>query len=90
MKNVIRRVMIPTLVTLLFFQVVDLPVHVLGCRNRGLLAFAIALSSVLTSLIVMIFACVKRARHNAPVGWSMLSSLIFAIPALYIFALTLN
>jgi len=36
MKKITRHLIIPVVVTVLFFAVAALPVEILGCRNRGL------------------------------------------------------
>lgn len=88
MTPLIRHALIPAFVALVFFYVATMPVEVLGCRNRGLLAAVIALGGALTSLILMIFTLIKRTRHNTPAGWNLVSALILAVPAIYILLLT--
>ena len=76
-----RHILLPSLAPLLFFAVALTPVHVLGCRTRGLLAFAIALVSVLAGLGAAIKAVKGRVRGDSQTLWWMGSALILAIPA---------
>jgi hypothetical protein len=60
MSRIQRHVILPSLAPLLFFAVAATPVEALGCRTRGLLAFAIALVSVLAGLGAAIMAIKGR------------------------------
>lgn len=58
-----------------------MPVDVLGCRNRGLLAVVIALAGALVGLGVAILGARKKLRGDPDTHWWVASSLILAIPA---------
>ena len=58
-----------------------MPVGVLGCRGRGLLAAGIALSAEIASLGAAIAALRGRIRGEPGGFWWVASSVILAIPA---------
>lgn len=75
-------VLVPLTASALFFVVAATPVEVLGCRTRGLLALAVAGSSLLASLGSAVLALVVRIRgpHAAGIWW-IVSSIVLAVPA---------
>ncbi len=81
MSPLLRHILLPAIAPLLFFVVAATPVEVLGCRTRGLLAFAIALASVLAGLGAAIMAVRGRLRSEPNTGWWIASALVLAIPA---------
>lgn len=81
MSPLFRHILIPAVTPLLFFVVAATPVEVLGCRTRGLLAFAIALASVLAGLGAAIMAVWGRLRGAPNTHWWAVSALVLAIPA---------
>ena len=84
MKQAFKHILIPLSLTALFFVVAATPVEVIGCRNRGLIAAFIAISGGITGIVAAIIGIKKRIRgHKDSFLW-IASSLIFAIPALYI------
>jgi len=87
MSLIQRHIILPFLAPLLFFAVAATPVEVLGCRTRGLLAFAIALVSVLAGLAAAIMAIKGRLRGDSHTHWWIGSALILAIPAVSILIL---
>ena len=82
MNPVIRHILLPAVAPILFFAVAMTPVDLLGCRTRGLLAFAIALVSVLGGLGAAIIAIKGRLRGEQHTHWWIASALVLAIPAL--------
>jgi len=80
MSLIQRHVILPSLAPLLFFAVAAMPVHVLGCRTRGLLAVSIALVSVLTGLAAAIMAIKGRLQDDSQSRWWIGSASILAIP----------
>lgn len=79
MTPLTRHVLLPLFVPMSFFMVGFSPVELLGCRNRGLLALAIAFISVIAGLYTAIRAGNLR-RHNNPQGqWWLATALILAI-----------
>lgn len=84
MRRILRHLVIPAAVTAVFFAVAAMPVEVLGCRSRGLLAFGIALSGGLAALGAVARAVVQRARGDSHSAWWVASGLVLSIPAIYI------
>lgn len=76
--------LVPTLLPIMFFIVAATPVEVFGCRLRGLLAVAIALAGGLLGLATVIKGLTDRIRNRPGSGWWMLTTLILALPAIYI------
>jgi len=81
MTPLIRHIALPAIAPLLFFAVAATPVEVLGCRTRGLLAFAIALLSALGGLAAAVMALRGRMRGDRHSHWWAASALVLAIPA---------
>ena len=48
--RIFRHILLPAIAPVLFLVIATTPVDVLGCRNRGLLAIAVAFLSVLAGL----------------------------------------
>lgn len=80
MSLIQRHVILPSLAPILFFAVAATPLHVIGCRTRGLLAITIALISVLAGLAAAIRAIKSRLQGDSQAGWWIGSALILAIP----------
>ncbi len=79
--RIFRHILLPAFAPVLFLVVATAPVDVLGCRNRGLLAIAIAFLSVLAGLGAA-FAGVRWKMHGIPdANWWATSALVLAIPA---------
>jgi hypothetical protein len=72
---------IPILTSILFFINAAMPVTVLGCANRGWVAFIVALVSLLAALYTATVALQKRWRQEADSTWWIISTLILSIPA---------
>jgi ABC-type dipeptide/oligopeptide/nickel transport system permease component len=83
-KNALRFVLLPAMLPLLFTVVASMPVGVLGCRNRGLLAVSTALTSVILGLTMSIIGVRRKVQGKADHRWFALSTLILAVPAVYI------
>ena len=84
MKKNIRHFLIPMMFTAIFFAVAALPVEILGCRNRGLIAAGIALAAGILGIVAAVQAVLGKVRGDAGTSIWMASALIFAIPAIYI------
>jgi hypothetical protein len=61
--------------------VVATPIHVLGCRTRGLLAFIIAFVCVLAALGASVMGAKGRMKGDPSAKWWLASTVILAIPA---------
>jgi len=81
MSRAFRHILFPLIAPLLFFIVASIPVAAIGCRNRGLLAVFVALSSLIASLVAASLALKGRLGGDPHSRWWIVSSLILAIPA---------
>ncbi len=79
-----KHILIPALVPLFFFAVVAVPVEILGCLNRGLLAVGIAMFGMFAALGAA-FAGLKGRLRRDPASrrWSA-TILVLIIPGIYI------
>jgi heme O synthase-like polyprenyltransferase len=75
-----RHLIFPALMTMFFFAVALSPINMLGCRTRGLLAFAIALVSGFAALFTAFRALKVRLRGDGDSQWWVISTLILTIP----------
>jgi hypothetical protein len=86
MKRVVNHIIIPAMMTVLFFVVTLTPVEVLGCFVRGLIAMLIALISGLAALAATIIGTKGGAKgrvlHDGNRIWWVLSTLILVIPVI--------
>ena len=80
MTHEFRHIVLPALAPAAFFMVASTPVEVLGCLNRGLIALAIAMVSVIAGLIFAVKGGLGRRRGDPNARWWVLSALILAIP----------
>lgn len=80
MTRSFRHIVLPALAPAAFFVVAATPIEVLGCFNRGLLALAVAMVSVIGGLILAIKASLGRRRGDPDAHWWVLSAVILAIP----------
>jgi len=83
-KNKLRHILIPALVTAVFFFIVSLPVELLGCRNRGLVAVIIAIVTGLVGIAAAVKALIDKVRGDSNSYLWMTSALILAIPSIFI------
>ena len=82
MRYVVYHLMIPATLPILFFVTASIPVEVLGCRNRGLIAVAIALVSGLSALGTAMIGARGRMKGSADSFWWVSSALILVIPVI--------
>jgi hypothetical protein len=80
MTPLARHLILPGVAVVLFGMVAATPVEVLGCRNRGLLAFVIALASGLGGVGAALLAVVRSARKRDDAGLAALAAVVAAIP----------
>jgi len=83
-KNKLRHILIPALVTVVFFFVVSLPVELLGCRTRGLIAAVIAIVAGITGIGASVKAVIDKVRGDSNSYLWIASALILAIPGIFI------
>jgi len=86
MQKITKHVLIPAIVPAIFFVVALLPVEILGCRTRGLIAAIIAIVAGLLGIAAAVRALMGRLRGDAHSSLYVASALILAIPAIYIVA----
>jgi len=79
--RILRHILLPALAPILFLVIATTPVDVLGCRNRGLLAIAIVLLSVIAGLGLAVAGVRGRMRGDPAANWWATSALILAVPA---------
>ena len=82
MKRIIYHVIIPSLMPVLFFIVASMPIEMLGCFVRGIIALLIALISGLAALVAVIIGAKGRVRHDKNSIWWVMSTLILVIPVI--------
>ncbi|MBP1696747.1 MAG: hypothetical protein H6Q41_1935 [Deltaproteobacteria bacterium] len=82
MKRIVNHIIVPAMMTVLFFAVALTPVEVLGCFLRGLIAMLIALISGLAALVAVTIGAKGRVRHDKNSIWWVLSTLILVIPVI--------
>ncbi len=84
MKKITKHVIIPAIVPALFFVVASLPVELLGCRNRGLIAALVAIAAGILGIVAALRALMGKVRGDANSSLWMASALILAIPAIFV------
>jgi len=82
MKRIVYHIIIPTIMPAAFFAIASMPVEVLGCRTRGLIALLIALLSGMAALVAAIIAAKGRVRGDVYAIWWVASSLILTLPVI--------
>jgi hypothetical protein len=83
-RRLFRYVLVPTLLPIMFAIVAATPVEISGCRLRGLLAAGLALAGGFLGLVTVIRGLADKIRNRPGSGWWVLSTLILALPAIYI------
>jgi hypothetical protein len=84
MKRIVYHVVIPAFMVVAFFVVALMPVEVLGCFMRGLIALLISSVSGLAALGVAIIGAKGRVRGDKNAIWWVTSTLILVIPVVAI------
>jgi len=87
MNRAVYHIILPAMMSVVFFLVALTPVEVLGCRTRGILAFLIALSSGMGALGAVIIALKKRIKGEDHSQWWIFSTLVLAIPVISLLTL---
>jgi hypothetical protein len=80
MRHIIYHILLPAIMPAVFFRIATIPVEVLGCRTRGLIAVLIAFSSGLAALGTAFVSAKGRKRGDPSAVWWVASSIILAIP----------
>jgi len=79
--RIFRHILLPAFAPVLFLVVATMPVDVLCCRTRGLLAIAVALLSVIAGLGSAVAGVRGRMKGDPAANWWATSALILAVPA---------
>jgi len=87
MKSVLHHVALPSILPLVFFTITAIPVDLIGCRNRGLMAAGLALLGGLLAVGAAARGTVIKARRSPTAIWWVATALILATPALFILAI---
>ena len=87
MINKIKLLLLSVIIPLLFLAVATTPVQIFGCRNRGLLAFTLALISLLFALVSTIKGAKNRVKDKSNYLIWLICTVILALPAIYILIL---
>lgn len=80
-RMIVRHVLFPALAPVLFFLVAFSPVEVLGCRNRGLLAVAIAFLGLAGAAFAIHRVHAERRANGTRAPWWSATALILMVPA---------
>ncbi len=84
MTKITKYVLIPTIVTAIFFLVASLPVELLGCYIRGLIAAILAIAAGILGIVAAVKALIGKMRKDANSPFWVVSALILAIPVVFI------
>ena len=84
MKKTAKHLIIPSAATVVFFINAFLPVEILGCLARGMIAAIIAIAAGLLGIVAAVRAIIGRVRGEKNSFLWVASALVFAVPALYI------
>lgn len=87
MTRRLRHIILPAFVPLIFLLVAATPVEAFGCRNRGLLALAIAVPAMLGALYAAVKAASAGRRRDSLARWWASTSLILAVPVVLLLIL---
>jgi hypothetical protein len=84
MREITKHIAIPLILPAIFFVVVSLPVELLGCRNRGLIAALLAIAAGIFGIVAAVKGLIGKVRGDSNSFFWMASALILAIPAIFI------
>ena len=84
MKKITKHIALPLILPAIFFVVASLPVQLLGCRNRGLIAALLAIAAGILGIVTAVKGLIGKVRGDSNSFLWMASALILATPAIYI------
>lgn len=84
MSSVVGYVLLPSLAPLAIVGLYYTPVSVIGCANRGLLALAVVLISLIAGITIGLFGIRAKRRGQAGTHWRLVAMLILTVPALLV------
>lgn len=82
MSPMTKHVLLPAVAPLAIVGLYFTPVALIGCANRGLAAFGIAILAGLVGIVTGVVGIVARARHEEGSAWWIATTAILAVPAL--------
>jgi hypothetical protein len=87
MKRKLLHIIIPSTISIVFFINAFMPVEVLGCRNRGLVALTISSVSTLLTLTAAIAYLRAKFKEDQNAFWWLISVVLLVIPVIGIIIL---
>jgi hypothetical protein len=87
MHPLMLHIIFPAIMPALFFTVAAIPVEMIGCRTRGLLALAVAFTSMLAGVAAAVMAVRGKVKGDPRSTWWVVTSLILAVPGVALLAL---
>jgi hypothetical protein len=75
-----RHIIFPAVMPLAFFILAQIPVEVIGCRNRGIMALLIAFPSGIAAIVTTVIGLRERMRGNPDASRWVVSALILTVP----------
>jgi hypothetical protein len=84
MRKTTKHTMIPLILPAIFFVVALLPVELLGCRDRGLIAALLAIAAGMFGIFAAVKALMGEVRGDSIYFLWMTSVLILSNPAIFI------
>lgn len=84
MNLLTRHILIPTVAPALIVGLYFMPVSLVGCANRGLMALAIVSASLVAGVVTGLLGLLSGPRGGASPGWWMASTCILLLPALLV------
>jgi hypothetical protein len=80
-------VVFPAVMPALFFTVAAIPVEMVGCRMRGLLALSVAFVSMLSGVAAAVMTVRGRVKGDPRSTWWVVTALILAVPGVALLVL---
>jgi uncharacterized membrane protein YhaH (DUF805 family) len=87
MHPIMLHIVFPSIMPALFFTVAAIPVEMIGCRTRGLLALAVAFVSMLAGVAAAVMAVRGKAKDDPESSWWVMTALILAVPGVALLVL---
>ena len=84
MRKTTKHIIIPLIVPAIFFVIASIPVEVIGCRNRGIIAALLAIAAGIVGIVAAVKAIIIKARGDSNSVFWMASALILALPLIFI------
>lgn len=80
-KHIALPALAPSAVVALYFT----PVEVFGCANRGLMALAVVLGSLIAAVVTVGIGLWVKARNHSSSSWWLASTFILVLPCVLVF-----